>query len=187
MDENDSTLPSPTRLARWSLLAVLTVLTPGAAHAGDGDRPAAEAHRARGEALLREARFDEARAEFVAAYDAGTDPALFARIGDCHRRLKEWDAAIYFYAGYLAGRPGAPDRAEIERLVAEAQAAKAAEALGPRAAGDEQPPTPLYRRAWPWATAGAVLVAAGGAVTIGLLLGGHPALPSDSLGSIDGR
>lgn len=194
MVENDSTLTALSH--RWGQVLgalFLLALVAHASSAADTERRSAEvaAHRARGDALLSEARYGEALPEFVAAYEASTDPALFVLIGQCHRHLRAWDAAMYFYEGYLDARPEAPDRADVERLIAEARAAKAAQEIVGLGGIAPSPPAvearPIHRRAWFWVTLAAVVAAGAGAVTLGILLAPHSPLPSDSLGTIDGR
>jgi len=79
--------------------------------------------------------FEQALDLYGKAYESYPTPALLFNIGQCHKMLKSYERAIYFFHGYLRDAPDAPNRAFVEKLMAEAQseldaqrAAEAAEA-----------------------------------------------------------
>ncbi len=74
--------------------------------------------------------FERSLAEAEQAYRLDPLPQLLFNIGQLHRALKHWDKAVYFWGRYLAKMPGARNRAQVELLVREAEAASAREAAG---------------------------------------------------------
>ena len=63
--------------------------------------------------------FEDSLANYAAAYQKYPTPALLLNIGQCHRMLKHYEQAIFFYKGYLRDKPAAPNRAAIEGLIEE--------------------------------------------------------------------
>src|SRR4051794_13547226 len=59
---------------------------------GDGSGP--DLARARGDALLAQRRFAEARAEYAACLEFGEDPEVLANLGAVHRALDDVPAAV---------------------------------------------------------------------------------------------
>ncbi len=93
--------------------------------------------------------FDQALDLYGKAYESYPTPALLFNIGQCHKMLKNYDRAIYFFHGYLRDAPDAPNRAFVEKLMAEAQtdldaqrAAEAAEAKRRAAEASAAPTSP---------------------------------------------
>jgi len=70
----------------------------------------------------RLARFTEALGEYTKAYELYPVPALLFNIGQCHRNLKDYAKAIFFFEGYLRDAPAAPNRKLVEDLIRESQA-----------------------------------------------------------------
>ena len=77
-----------------------------------------------------------ALAEFREAYRLKPDPSFLFNIAQCYRKLGQVDAALDFYRKYLRSLPNAPNRADVERIVADLHAHQAS-ATAPEAA----PPT----------------------------------------------
>jgi tetratricopeptide (TPR) repeat protein len=65
--------------------------------------------------------FDQALALYGRAYESYPTPALLFDIGQCHKMLKNYERAIYFFHGYLRDAPDAPNRAFVAKLMAESQ------------------------------------------------------------------
>lgn len=65
--------------------------------------------------------FDQALDLYGKAYESYPTPALLFDIGQCHKMLKNYERAIYFFHGYLRDAPDAPNRAFVEKLMAESQ------------------------------------------------------------------
>lgn len=90
----------------------------------------AKQHSRQGTSLYNLGRFPEALREYEASYLAAADPALLFNIGQCHRKLGHRAEAIDFFRTYLRNAPNAPNRAEVEKRIAELQAAGDKEAGG---------------------------------------------------------
>ncbi len=80
--------------------------------------------------------FDQALDLYTRAYERYPKPALLFDIGQCHRQLGHYERAIFFYQGYLRGLPQAPNRALVEKFIADSQQQLDAQ----RAAGTAAPP-----------------------------------------------
>ena len=102
---------------------LLTVATSGQAWSGQGsDAERVRSARAHYEQAVSHYNLDEfapALAEFREAYRLKPDPSFLFNIAQCHRKLGENAAALDFYRKYLRSLPDAPNRPEIERMIAE--------------------------------------------------------------------
>jgi tetratricopeptide (TPR) repeat protein len=74
----------------------------------------AEAHYSAG-------RFAQALDAYSKAYEMAKLAGFLFNIGQCHRELKNYPRALYFYQGYLREKPDAKNRALVEDLIAETQ------------------------------------------------------------------
>jgi tetratricopeptide (TPR) repeat protein len=87
--------------------------------------------------------FDQALDLYTKAYERYPKPALLFDIGQCHRLLGHYERAIFFYQGYLRGKPDAANRTMVEQFIADSQrqldAQRAAAAAAP---GTTPAPTP---------------------------------------------
>ena len=63
--------------------------------------------------------FADAAKEFRAAYRLKQDPGLLFNIAQCERQLHEYEQAYFHYRQYLAARPEAPNKPEVESLIAQ--------------------------------------------------------------------
>lgn len=137
-------------------------------------------HTDRAIALYQEQRFEEAIAEFQAAYALRQWPRLLFNIGQAHMRLGHAREALGYYEQYLRVQPDPPPEAkeELERAMAQARALlepprppKPAppppQLLPPPPRPAPPPPRPSIARAW-WLWTGVGLLA-GAAVTAGVL------------------
>jgi tetratricopeptide (TPR) repeat protein len=145
-----------TALRRLPLVVALATIALGAV------TPAARA--AGGEAArLREARehyeqavahynldeFAPALAEFREAYRLKPDPSFLFNIAQCHRKLGDADAALDFYRKYLRSLPDAPNRADVERMIADLRAKQAAAPAAGAPATTESPAPAAHVEATP--------------------------------------
>ncbi|MHB8419354.1 MAG: tetratricopeptide repeat protein [Myxococcales bacterium] len=73
-------------------------------------------------------KFEASLEDATNAYLADPKAGLLYNIGQCHRALHDWERAEFFYRRYLAEKPGAPNRAGVEKLIAEMQAKQKEEA-----------------------------------------------------------
>jgi hypothetical protein len=74
--------------------------------------------------------FEAALAKATEAYRLKPLPALLFNIGQFHKELHHWERAEFFFHRYLSERPDAPNRPQVEKLLAEIKE-KAAEAPAP--------------------------------------------------------
>src|SRR4051812_26456420 len=167
-------------VARVTLVASLLVLATGAGAAPTAPSPGvAEARAAyeRANRLYSVGEYEGALKAFKEAYLARPDPAFLYNMGQCSRMLKRWEDAERSYRTYLRQRPEAPNRADVEEFIAEADrhvreeraaaaasaitAQSAPEAVTPTTTPPEQSvpgPTPVYKKWWLWtAVVGGVL------------------------------
>lgn len=86
-------------------------------------------------------RFTEALAGYTKAYELYPVPPLLFNIAQCHRNLKDYAKAIFFYEGYLRDAPAAKNRSLVEDLIRESRAALAEQ--------DRQKPPPVEPPATP--------------------------------------
>ncbi|HEX3757136.1 MAG TPA: tetratricopeptide repeat protein [Kofleriaceae bacterium] len=183
-----------------SLLALLVVvLAARVAAADDVATRAARRHFERGQKLYAATKFREALDEYQQAFDARPLPDFLFNIGQCYRNLGDYDSAIFSYKKYLAAAADAPNRPQVEQLIAELQTRKDQEdarrlalqpppplAPPPPAAPPPTPPPPaarpIYARWWFWTGVGVVAAGAGVATYELTRPGSGP--PSTSLGNI---
>ena len=131
--------------------------------------------------LYRAGRYAEALTELTAVYEAARSPDTLRGMAECHSQLGHHAVAAFFFRGYLDHVPDAADRLDVERAIANEEAAALV-----RPNASDAPATPVYRRWWLW-TAVALVVAGG--VTAIVLATDHGAgpLPMGALGTIDAR
>ena len=151
------------------------------AHADDPAMRAAKRHYERGQKLFALQKFDEALEQFQAAFDAKPIPDFLFNIGQCHRNLGDYEAAIFSFKRYLKLDPDAENREQVEELIAQlekkqgaADARKrglgkkrveAGDGGGGDGGGDRDRPqadgSPFYKKWWFW-TGVAIVGVAGG-------------------------
>jgi tetratricopeptide (TPR) repeat protein len=110
---------SPLGVALLTAAVVLTVLAPAAAHADPARLREARAHYEQAVADYNLDEYAPALAEFREAYRIKPDPSFLFNIAQCHRKLGQNEAALDYYRKYLRNLPDAPNRADVERIVAE--------------------------------------------------------------------
>jgi tetratricopeptide (TPR) repeat protein len=96
--------------------------------AGRGPSPAAPTPLDQAKALTAQAeldykvgKFEQALDGYTKAYEVFPTPALLFNLGQCHKLLKNYERATFFFRGYLRDKPDAPNRAVVEGLLADAQ------------------------------------------------------------------
>jgi hypothetical protein len=78
---------------------------------------AARKHFDKGTQLYKQARYQDAIAEFEAAYKAKQHAAIHFNLAQCHEKLGDLPAALQSYASYLHDLPGADDRRAVEKTM----------------------------------------------------------------------
>lgn len=97
-----------------------TVLLLGAspgARAGGADKAASRKSFERAELLYRQARFRQALAAYKKAMSFYRHPAYLFNIAQCHRQLREYTKARFYYKLFLSESADTPNRAEVERFI----------------------------------------------------------------------
>ncbi len=68
-------------------------------------RAQAKAQVKKGQLDYKLARFEQALEDYSKAYELYPAPALLFNLGQCHRNLKNYERAIFFFEGYLREQP----------------------------------------------------------------------------------
>jgi len=140
---------------------------PRTARADDPATRSAQRHYDRGEQLFALGKFSEALDEYQKAFKAKPLPGFLFNIGQCHRNLGDYEAAVFSFKKYLKLEPDAPDRAKVEKLIEELEAKQSHDESRRLGFGRKPPPpspeqeTPVYSNWWFWAGVAAVGVAGG--------------------------
>jgi tetratricopeptide (TPR) repeat protein len=92
----------------------------------EGSVAEARRHYKQGTTYYNLNHFKEALAEYEAAYLAAAAPEFLFNIAQCHRKLGNRQEALAFYRSYLRNAPRAPNRAEVERRIAELEGKRTA-------------------------------------------------------------
>lgn len=125
-------------IAAWSLvLPSVTRAQPGHRAEDPKAEAQAKAHAQKAVAALNAGRYDEATAEFQAGYAIVPLPAFILNMGHAQRQAGNLTRARDFYQRYLREEPASPQRAEVEKAIAEIDAATAKTAGPP---GRRPPP-----------------------------------------------
>lgn len=172
------------------LVILATVATAFSAAAEDKD--AARKAYSEGSRYYNLNQYAEALEAFKRAYWNYEEPSFLYNIAQCHRRLKHKSEAIDFYRSYLRNAPAAPNRVEVEKVIAELEEALKQDravatappggtidttappttATQPALVATSAPPRsdkPVWKRAWFWGViGGAAVVVAGVAVGVGV-------------------
>jgi tetratricopeptide (TPR) repeat protein len=102
------------------LFCGVVTTAPATADAQD-NKKLAKKHYRQGQTHYKLGRFPEALKSFSKAYEYLEHPAFLFNIAQCHRQLKNYERAVFFYEGYLRDKPDAPNRALVEELIADTQ------------------------------------------------------------------
>lgn len=189
-----------SRRPRWLWLAMaallVTAVAPGArvAHAEDAATKKAKEHFFKGEKLFALGRFEEARDEYEAAFEAKPLPEFLYNIGQCHRNLGDFESAIFSFRKYIKLKPDADNRAAVEELIdelqdeidaaeREAKRKRDAEITGTKPPERDTASRPIYKKWWFWT---GVVVAGAAATTATILVtSSGSAIPDSDLGNVD--
>lgn len=196
----------PLSALSLSLALLLGVGSPGAlaASAAQKEKDAKAASRVvflRAQEDYAAGRYSVALAGYAEAHRLYPLPAFIFNMAQCQRLLDKPEEALALYQRYLAEEPAAKNRATVEELITELQAAVAARQ--PKApvqlvpAAPKEPPAqavaavapvvesspakPLHHQWWFWT---GVAVVVGGVATGVALASSGPNLPPASLGDV---
>jgi len=171
------------------VLALAASIRPAAAE--DKATRAARKHYDKGQKLFALRRFDEALVSYEAAFEAKPLPAFLFNIGQCHRNLGDYEAAIFTFRKYLKLAPDAENREAVLELLddleAKQEAAEAARTdrivAGPDTGPDRRDDgggRPIFKKWWFW---GGVAAVAGAGVGTYLLVR-DDGVPDTDLGHV---
>jgi tetratricopeptide (TPR) repeat protein len=160
---------------RWAAGCVLFLMC---ATANADLREEARLHYELGKQAYGQQRWADALGEFQRAYQAAPLPDLLFNIAHCEEKLGRLKEAADSYRHFLAVRPDAPERAEIEEHIVALVGPQPKPVpvpmvvkLEPVTPTVSKPatPTPVYRRWWLWTTiGGAVAIGVGVGLGVGL-------------------
>ena len=104
---------------------------------GSTRRAEAKAEVERAEVQYKLGRFDEALEGYSRAYELVNAPGLLFDIGQCHRNLRSYERAIFFFEGYLREETRPERRALATQLIAESKIELEKQRQQPAEKGDE--------------------------------------------------
>ncbi|MDF1561472.1 MAG: hypothetical protein P1V51_00430 [Deltaproteobacteria bacterium] len=120
-----------TRSTLWTplVLALLLALTgPGLAEAQRGKTE--RQTRAEAKTLFQDGQkhytlgeFDQALEKFTAAYDKLPLAAFLFNIAQCHKEMRNYERAVFFFEGYIREAPDAPNKDVVLELIGESRTA----------------------------------------------------------------
>lgn len=99
-------------------LALAGLVVPLCANAQSDDDQRARMHFQSGRSYFQDGAYDRALDEFTRAYDLSGRDVLLINMANCNERLGRQRAAVGNLHAYLEAQPEAPDRATIERRIA---------------------------------------------------------------------
>ena len=105
----------------FMLLIAGAMLVAAAASSSRAEEVSAKEHYIKGTTAFELGAYDEAIAEYSAAYRIKDDPALLYNIAQSHRLANHPADAARFYRLFLMKVPNASNRAEVEAKIAELQ------------------------------------------------------------------
>lgn len=141
--------------ARSSLrtLLILSLCLMALPARGGGKEDEAQVQRARihlqaGILHFQAGEIAAAEAEMRAAFRLRPTPEMQYNLGQCYESMGELAKAVDAYRGYLIGRPQAPDRADVDRRIAELTARAEEQQKKKRSVDQapEPPPPPLVEK-----------------------------------------
>ena len=109
------------RIIALGVVSVVLWLSPHAEAQPTGNKAQAKALYDKGNVQYNLGRWKEAIDLFTQAYEAYDDPLILFNIGQAYRQDGNCSRAIFFYKRYLALKPNAPNRAEVEKFIEKLQ------------------------------------------------------------------
>jgi tetratricopeptide (TPR) repeat protein len=121
-------------------VVALAALPPAAFAQTAAQKRQAKQHFDDGRAYFNLGKFREAIGEFERSYILFKAPEILFMIGQCHNQLGDYRRAIHFYKTYLAEKPDAKNKDDVEAMIADLEAKVGGRA---RPAPKPAPPPPL--------------------------------------------
>jgi hypothetical protein len=113
--------PVMRRFIAFGVVCAALWLSRGAAAQPTGDKAKAKALYDKGNVQYNLGRWKEAIDLFTQAFEAYDNPDLLFNIGQAYRQDGNCSKAIFFYTRYLALKPTAANRAEVEGFISKLQ------------------------------------------------------------------
>jgi len=120
---------------------------PGLARAAESGKERARVEFDKAQIQYKVGHFQDALDGYSRAYELFPAPAFLFNIGQCHKNLKNYERAIFFFEGYLREEKNPTKRALAEELLAESRAAQEKKAAP--APIEPRPPVPEASAAGP--------------------------------------
>jgi hypothetical protein len=112
------------------VVAGVSLAAPGRART-DGGKQQARAEFDKAQVQYKVGHFQDALDGYSRAYELFPAPAFLFNIGQCHKNLKNYERAIFFFEGYLREEKNPANRALAEALLSESRAALENQAQAP--------------------------------------------------------
>lgn len=109
------------RFIAFAIVCVSLWLSPRVEAQPAGDKQKAKELYIKGNTQYNLGRWKEAIDLFTQAYEAYDNPDLLFNIGQAYRQDGNCSKAIFFYKRYLALKPNAPNRSEVEGFISKLQ------------------------------------------------------------------
>jgi hypothetical protein len=106
-----------------ALLLGVALAAPPAPAAEDSAKERARGPFEKAQIQYKVGHFQEALEGYSRAYELFPAPAFLFNIGQCHKNLKNYERAVFFFEGYLREEKNPDKRALAEELLAESKAA----------------------------------------------------------------
>jgi tetratricopeptide (TPR) repeat protein len=129
-------------MMRPSTIAIALVLATAPARAEPSPKAQAKQHFKQGKALQDAGKYDDAVAEFRAAYDLDQRPEMLFNIAQVYRLGSHKQSAVDYYQQYLAAQPDGPGAGEARQWIAELTRQIEADRPLPREPATPEPPPP---------------------------------------------
>jgi Tetratricopeptide repeat len=132
-----SSATMPDRVLRATALLLIVgaffgaFFGPATALADDHAKVEARAEVEKAQLHYKLGRFEEALQSYARAYELFSAPALLFNIGQCHKKLKNFERAIFFFEGYLREESNPDKRVLAEELIAGSRADLEKQRLSP--------------------------------------------------------
>jgi len=124
------------------IICALVGWTSAAGAATEREKKKAKVHAKNAAELFEAQSYDLALVEFKKAYELFPVPGLLFNMGQCHLFLGEYAKAIDRFETFLSQKPDTPYRADVERLIGEAQREMEKQRAEQEAARVPPPPPP---------------------------------------------
>jgi len=98
-------------------LVLAAVIGQPTAAAPGGNKQLAKQLFEKGEQHYQQGEFAKALAFYKRAHTTYRHPAFIFNIAQCHRQLKQWTKALFFYRLFLSEQPAASNKVEVRRRI----------------------------------------------------------------------